>query len=143
MKQPKDNIVSAEQNRKIVEDAVAEWRAGNPEAFYKILDDDVRWTVIGSTEVSGTYTSRQAFIDGAVRKIGNRVDGQVKPEIVDIVTEGDRLVFRWDGSGRMADGTPYHNRYSWAMTFKNGKVVEGTAYLDTALVNTLMALPNP
>ena len=86
--------MSAEQNRKIVEDAVAEWRAGNPEAFYKILDDDVLWTVIGSTEVSGTYTSRQAFIDGAVRKIGNRVDGQVKPEIVDIVTEGDRLVFR-------------------------------------------------
>jgi ketosteroid isomerase-like protein len=28
------------------------------------------------------------------------------------------------------------------MTFKNGKVVEGTAYLDTALVNTLMALPD-
>ena len=135
--------MSAEQNRKIVEDAVAEWQAGNPEAFYKILDDDVLWTVIGSTKVSGTYTSRQAFINGAVQKIGNRVVGQVTPEIVDIITEGDRLVFRWDGRGKMADGTPYQNRYSWAMTFKNGKVVEGTAYLDTALVNTLMALPNP
>ena len=67
MKQPRDNIVSAEQNRKIVEDAVAKWRAGNPDAFYKILDEDVQWTVIGSTEVSGTYTSRQAFIDGAAK----------------------------------------------------------------------------
>ena len=133
--------MSAEQNRKIVEDAVAEWQAGNPEAFYKILDEDVQWTVIGSTKVSGTYTSRQAFINGAVQKIGNRVVGQVTPEIVDIITEGDRLVFRWDGRGKMADGTPYQNRYSWAMTFKNGKVVEGTAYLDTALVNTLMGLP--
>jgi len=134
--------VSAAQNRKIVEDAVTEWQAGNPEAFYAILDENVNWTVIGSTAVSGTYTSRQAFIDGAVRKIGNRVDGMVMPETVDILTEGDKLVFRWDGSGKMADGTPYHNRYSWAMTFKDGKVVEGTAYLDTALVDTLMALPD-
>ena len=75
-------------------------------------------------------------------KIGKRVDGMVVPEIVDILIEGDKLVFRWDGSGKMADGTPYHNRYSWAMTFKDGKVVEGTAYLDTALVDTLMDLPD-
>ena len=134
--------MSAAQNKKIVEAAVAEWRTGNPEAFYEILDENVNWTVIGSTAVSGTYTSRQAFIDGAVRKIGKRVDGMVVPEIVDILTEGDKLVFRWDGSGKMADGTPYHNRYSWAMTFKDGKVVEGTAYLDTALVDTLMDLPD-
>lgn len=134
--------MSAEQNRKIVEDAVAEWQSGNPDAFYQILDENVNWTVIGTTEVSGTYTSRQDFIDGAVRKIGKRIDGQVTPEIVDIVTEGDRLVFRWDGRGKMADGTPYSNRYSWAMTFKDGKVVEGTAYLDTALVDQLMELPS-
>ena len=134
--------MSAEQNRKIVEDAVAEWQAGNPEAFYKILDEPGQWPVLGTTAVSGTYTSRQAFIDGAVRKIGKRVDGQVTPEIVDIITDGDKLVFRWDGSGKMADGAPYRNRYSWAMTFKDGKVVEGTAYLDTALVDTLMALPD-
>ena len=132
--------MSAAQNKKIVEDAVAEWRTGNPEAFYEILDENVNWTVIGSTAVSGNYTSRQAFIDGAVRKIGKRVDGMVVPEIVDILTEGDKVVFRWDGSGKMADGTPYHNRYSWAMTFKDGKAVEGTAYLDTALVDTLMDL---
>ena len=134
--------MSAEQNRKIVEDAVAKWQSGNPEAFYQILDENVNWTVIGTTEVSGTYTSRQDFINDAVRKIGKRIDGQVTPEIVDIITEGDRLVFRWDGSGKMADGTPYHNRYSWAMTFKDGKVVEGTAYLDTALVDRLMELPS-
>ncbi len=134
--------MSAEQNRKIVEDAVAKWQSGNPEAFYQILDENVNWTVIGTTEVSGTYTSRQDFIDGAVKKIGKRIDGQVTPEIVDIDTEGDRLVFRWDGSGKMADGTPYRNRYSWAMTFKDGKVVEGTAYLDTALVDRLMELPS-
>ena len=134
--------MSAEQNRKIVEDAVAKWQLGNPEAFYQILDENVNWTVIGTTEVSGTYTSRQDFIDDAVRKIGKRIDGQVTPKIVDIITEGDRLVFRWVGSGKMADGTPYHNRYSWAMTFKDGKVVEGTAYLDTALVDRLMELPS-
>ena len=42
----------------------------------------------------------------------------------------------------MRDGAPYENRYSWTMRFQDGKVVEGTAYLDTALVDRLMALPN-
>ena len=132
--------MSAKDNRKIIEKAVAEWNAGDGMAIFRLLADDVKWTVIGSTPVSGTYRSRQAFIDGAVTKIGSRIDGIVTPKIVDILAEGDTVVLRWDGDGRMRDGTPYRNRYSWAMRFSGGKVVEGTAYLDTALVDQLMAL---
>lgn len=133
--------MSAEENRKILKDAIAEWQAGDGMAIFRLLADDVEWTVIGSTAVSGTYRSRQAFIDGAVTAIGSRIDGMVAPEIVEILAEGDTVVLRWDGKGRMRDGTPYENRYSWTMRFSGGKVVEGTAYLDTALVDRLMALP--
>ena len=134
--------MSAAENRKILEEAIAKWKAGDGMAIFNLLADDVVWTVIGSTAVSGTYRSRQAFIDGAVTAIGSRIDGMVAPEIVDILAVDDTIVLRWDGKGRMRDGAPYENRYSWTMRFHNGKVVEGTAYLDTALVDRLMALPD-
>ena len=134
--------MNAEENRKILEEAIAKWKAGDGMAIFNLLADDVVWTVIGSTAVSGTYRSRQAFIDGAVTAIGSRIDGMVAPEIIDILAVDDTIVLRWDGKGRMRDGTPYENRYSWTMRFQDGKVVEGTAYLDTALVDRLMALPD-
>ena len=134
--------MNAEENRKILEEAIAKWKSGDGMAIFNLLADDVVWTVIGSTAVSGTYRSRQAFIDGAVTAIGSRINGMVAPEIVDILAVGDTIVLRWDGKGRMRDGAPYENRYSWTMRFQGGRVVEGTAYLDTALVDRLMALPD-
>ena len=133
--------MSAEENRKILEEAIAKWKAGDGMSIFNLLADDVVWTVIGSTAVSGTYRSRQAFIDGAVTAIGSRIDGMVAPEIVDILAVDDTIVLRGDGKGRMRDGAPYENRYSWTMRFEGGRIVEGTAYLDTALVDRLMALP--
>ena len=133
--------MSTEQNRKIVEDAIALWTAGDSGAIFRILADDVRWTVIGTTAVSGTYNGRQDFIDRALKPLGRRLDGAITPEVVDIISEGDRIVLLWNGSGQMTDGSPYHNQYSWVMHFKDGAVTEGTAYLDTALLDQLMAIP--
>ncbi|MDD9924204.1 MAG: nuclear transport factor 2 family protein [Rhodospirillaceae bacterium] len=133
--------MSTEQNRKIVEDAIALWTAGDGGAIFRILADDVQWTVIGTTAVSGTYNGQQDFIDRALKPLSRRLDGAITPEVVDIIAEGDRIVLLWNGTGRMTDGSPYHNQYSWVMRFKDGAVTEGTAYLDTALLDRLMAIP--
>ena len=133
--------MSAERNRKIVEDAVTAWKAGDGAAIFRIFAQDVQWTVIGSTEISGLYNGRQDFIDRALKPLGARIDGLITPEVVDIIAEGDRVVLQWNGTGRMTDGSPYRNQYSWVMRFKDGEVAEGTAYLDTELVAQAMALP--
>jgi ketosteroid isomerase-like protein len=132
--------MTAESNRKIVEDAVVMWKAGDGAAIFRILADDVKWTVIGNTEISGLYNGRQDFIDRALKPLGARIDGLITPEIVDIIAEGDRVVLQWNGTGRMIDGSTYHNQYSWVMRVRDGKVVEGTAYLDTALVDKVMKI---
>lgn len=133
--------MTAEQNKKIVEDAITLWKAGDGAAIFRLLADDVHWTVIGTTSISGLYKGRQDFIDRALKPLGARIDGLIVPEIVDIIAEGDRVVLQWNGTGRTKDGNPYHNRYSWIMRIKDGVVIEGTAYLDTALVDRVMAIP--
>ena len=69
--------MSTEQNRKIVKDAIALWTAGDGAAIFRILADDVRWTVIGTTAVSGTYNGRQDFIDRALKPLGRRLAGAI------------------------------------------------------------------
>ena len=129
--------MSATENKKLVEDAFAKWSRGDGGAFFSLLADDVRWTVIGSTPVSRTYTSKRAFQEGAVKPLGTKLTGAIQPSARDIITEGDKVVLQWEGRATGTNGTIYSQVYCWVMRFENGKVREGTAYLDTELVSQL------
>jgi uncharacterized protein len=124
------------ENKKTVQDMMAAWARGQG-GFLDLLADDVHWTVIGSTAVSRTYTSKQAFIDGAVKPLGEKISGAIQPTVRDIIADGDKIVLQWDGRAVGKNGTIYHQTYCWVMRIENGKVCEGTAYLDTELITQL------
>jgi ketosteroid isomerase-like protein len=129
--------MSAAENRRLVEDAFAKWARGDGSAFMGLLADDVRWTVIGSTPVSRTYTSKQAFLQGAVKPLGTKLSGPILPTVRDLIADGEKLALQWEGRSSGKNGTIYHQTYCWVMRFENGKVREGTAYLDTELITQL------
>jgi hypothetical protein len=124
------------ENKKTVQDMMAAWARGQG-GFLDLLAEDVHWTVIGSTAVSRTYTSKQAFIDGAVKPLGEKISGAIQPTVRDIIADGDKIVLQWDGRAVGKNGTIYHQTYCWVMRIENGKVREGTAYLDTELITQL------
>jgi ketosteroid isomerase-like protein len=129
--------MGAAENKRAVQDAFAAWSRGDGGAFFKLLADDVRWTVIGSTPVSRTYVSRQAFLEGAVRPLGEKISGAIQPTVRDVIAEGDKVVVQWDGRAVGKNGTLYNQTYCWVMRVENGVVREGTAYLDTELITQL------
>jgi uncharacterized protein len=131
--------MSAAENRKLIQDAFTAWARGDGNAFFNLLADDVRWTVIGSTPVSRTYTSKAAFVEGAAKPLTAKLDGPIVPTVRDIMADGDRIALQWDGRSSGKNGTVYHQTYCWVMRLENGKVKEGTAYLDTELINQLWA----
>jgi ketosteroid isomerase-like protein len=53
--------MSAAENKKLIRQAFAKWAGGDADAVFKLLADDVRWTVIGSTRVSRSYQSKREF----------------------------------------------------------------------------------
>ncbi|MCB1745004.1 MAG: nuclear transport factor 2 family protein [Gammaproteobacteria bacterium] len=126
-----------EHHRAQVQAAVQSWLAGDGGAIFRLLDENVVWTVIGSTPVSRTYSSRRDFVDNALKPLSALLDGAIEPRIVNVLADGDHVVLQWDGHGRMKSGRPYANRYCWVMRFAQDKIIEGTAYLDTALVDAL------
>jgi uncharacterized protein len=47
------------------------------------------------------------------------------------------VVVHWDGEGTRLDGKPYENTYAWFMRFRDGLVVEATAFYDSITFNEL------
>ena len=129
--------MGAAENKKLIQDVFDAWAGGDGAAFFNALAEDVQWTVIGSGPVSQTYTSRQAFLDGATKPLSAKLAGPIQPTVVNIIGEGDNVVLQWEGKATSKAGNPYNNSYCWVMRINDGKVREGTAYIDTALVADL------
>ena len=129
--------MSAAENKKLIQDVFDTWASGDGMAFFNTLAEDVQWTVIGTSPVSRTYTSRQAFVDGAAKPLTAKLAGPIQPTVVNIIAEGDNVVLQWEGKATTKAGKPYNNSYCWVMRITDGKVREGTAYIDTELVADL------
>jgi uncharacterized protein (TIGR02246 family) len=129
--------MSTAENKKLIQDAFAAWARGDGMAFFNLLAPDVRWTVIGSTPVSRTYTSREAFVEGAIKLLSAKLAGPIVPTVRDIIAEGDKVVLQWEGRTSGTNGALYHQTYCWVMRIADGKVSEGTAYLDTELITQI------
>jgi uncharacterized protein (TIGR02246 family) len=125
------------ENKKLIQDAFTAWARGDGNAFFNLLAEDVHWTVIGSTPVSRTYPSRAAFVEGAVKPLTAKLAGLIVPTVRDIIAEGDKVVLQWEGRSSGTNGAIYHQTYCWVMRMADGKVREGTAYLDTELITQI------
>lgn len=129
--------MSAAENKKLIQDVFAAWARGDGSAFFNLLADDVRWTVIGTSPVSRAYMSKQEFLEGAVKPLSAKLAGPIQPTVRNVIAEGDQVVLQWEGRSTTKAGKPYNNTYCWVMKLANGKVQEGTAYIDTELVSEL------
>ena len=123
--------------REVIESAVRAWADGDDNAFWRLLADDVQYSVIGTTPVSGEYDGRRAFFDGALRPMGALLSVGSRPLEYDIVSDGSRVVLMWRGEGVMNNGAPYHQSYCWVLDVHDGLVRRIKAYLDTELVTAL------
>ena len=124
-------------NGKMIADAFAAWEEGDYQPFLAVVSDDVTWTVIGSTPISGTYRSKQAFVAGAVGPLHDRLAGPIRATVQNVFEDGDHVILQWTGQSASKGGRPYHQVYCWVLRLDDGKVVEATAYLDTELVTRM------
>ncbi len=121
----------------LIENAVAAWQAGDDNAFWNLLADDVRYEVIGTTPASGVYQSKNEFFRNALIPMGKLLAQGARPVAYDMITEGNRVVFMWTGEGVMQNGNPYNNSYCWVIEVAGNRISKLKAYLDTALVDNL------
>ena len=133
----KGNVMNGRTNREIAERAFRDWQEGTGH-IADLLADDLTWTIVGRSRASKTYQSKEEFVGEVLAPFGARFSEPFRPVAVrGIYEDGDTVVVLWDGEGTRLDGEPYENTYAWFMRFREGLVVEATAFYDSVAFNEL------
>lgn len=111
--------------------------AGDMDACFALLADDVTWTNIGTTRFSGTYTGKEAVINDLVGPLFSELKSGIDATIDRVVSEGDIAVVLQRGRAETHDGKAYNNDYAQVFTVRDGRIVAVKEYMDTALVDAV------
>ena len=91
---------------------------GNPQPLVDALADDVKWTIIGSTELSGVY----------------RLASPVTFTFERFIADGEYVVMQARGQATAVTGLAYDNTYCIVARIVDGRIREMTDYVDTELI---------
>jgi hypothetical protein len=118
------------RNKQIVEAAFAAWRSGTGNVF-DLLEPDARWTIVGNSPVSTTFTSRQEFLDLVIAPFNARLSRRLVPSVRGLYADGEMVIALFDAEAIARDGKPYRNTYTWYMQMREGRIVDVVAFFDT------------
>ena len=126
--------MGAAENKAVIEHMYDELSQGNGQAFLDAMADDVKFTIIGTTKLSGTVVGKQALVERVVQPLAARLDGAATLTPERFIAEGDFVVMQAHGASTTKNGGTYNNTYCHVYRVVSGKVQEMTEYLDTELL---------
>lgn len=103
-----------------------------------MLAEDAKWTIIGSTSWSRTFTGKAAILRELLQPLAQNFAGPNRVRAGRIVAEGDIVMAEGRNLSVTKRGKPYPNRYVWVFEFRKGSVVDVVEYCDTDLVTRLL-----
>ena len=118
------------RNKALVRAAFDRWKAGTGSPF-ELLRPTAEWTIVGSSPLSKTYTSKQQFIDEVIAPFNARMTSPLVPEVRGLYADGDVVVVFFDGESKVKDGQPYRNTYTWYIHLQADTIVKVVAFFDT------------
>ena len=126
-------------NKQLLQHVYAEISKGNVQPLLDSLADDVEWTIIGSTALSGTSRGKQEVIDKLLKPVRARLaDGPIVFQPERFIAEGEYVVMQAEGRATALSGKPYNNTYCIVCRIVDGKVKEMVDYIDTELITSAL-----
>jgi len=131
--------MKAEQNKQLLQHIYAEISKGNGQVLLDSLADDIQWTIIGTTVLSGTFRGKQEVINKLLKPLRERLaDGPIVFSVDRLIAEGEYVVMQAHGQATAKNGNPYNNTYCIVCRIVDGKVKEMTDYIDTELITSVL-----
>jgi uncharacterized protein len=126
-------------NKQLLQDIYAQISKGNLQPLLDSMADDIQWTIIGSTAVSGTSRGKQEVIDKLLKPVRARLaDGPIVFQPERFIAEGEYVVMQAKGRATALSGKPYNNTYCIVCRIVDGKVKEMVDYVDTELITSAL-----
>lgn len=130
------------RNRQSIENAFESWHKGTGSIF-DLLADNAKWTIVGHSAVSGTFQSKQDFLDNVITPFNARLSHRLVPTEWSVYVDGDMVIVLWEGDATARDGKPYENSYTWYLEMREGKIISARAFCDLVVFNDLWARVKP
>jgi len=121
-------------NKEIIAAAFEKMAQGDPSLWLDTMADDIRYELVGDNSWGRVYRGKQAFREELGRPLMSRVEPPLRMRAMRILSDGDHVVLEAAGENQTRSGETYNNRYCMIIRMKDGKVVELTEYVDTALL---------
>jgi uncharacterized protein len=125
-----DDQTVRDSNKALVQASFDRWKNGTGSPF-ELLVPETEWTIVGSSPLSKTYPSRQAFLDEVIGPFNARMSKPLVPAVRGLYADGDMVIIFFDAAATTRDGQPYHNTYTWYFQMRESKVVKVVAFFDT------------
>lgn len=114
-----------------------QWENGTA-SFFDLLADDVNWEISGRSPVSGTYKSKQAFMERAVAPILEKLKEPLKPKLISLTADDRFIWLHFKAQAKTKTNAIYENTYIWKLQLSGSKIIHAFAFLDTYELVQLM-----
>ena len=133
--------MDAAENKALMRGVFAELGKGNGAPFLAALADDIRWTIIGSTDWSGRWEGKEAVRARLLGPLFDQFATRYRNTALRLIAEDDHVVIECRGDVITKQGQPYRNTYCYVCRLEDGKVRELTEYCDTELLTKALMPP--
>ncbi len=125
-------------NKEVIRRMWEAFTAGDKQKFFAAMDDDIAFTVMGTTSLSVVTHGKKEMAAKVLAPLAEALDGEMTVAVDNIIAEGDWVVMQSRGFGRGKNGQQYNNHYAQVFRLRDGLVVEWTEYLDTAMLGRIL-----
>lgn len=122
------------KEKKLITDIIHALSDGNDQPFLDAMHDEIRWSWMGSGDLSKTFIGKRAVLNELWRSVRTDIvqPFRVVPNL--IIAEEEYVIVECTGENTAANGKKYHNRYCWIMKVIENRIMEIREYMDTELV---------
>jgi ketosteroid isomerase-like protein len=135
---PGEKIVSAAENRKLMQDIFAAVAAGDRAMFVDSLADDVTMRVTGKNSWSRTFQGKASLLRDLYGYLNTLLAEGRRTVAHRFIADGDHVVVEARGDMMTKAGVRYDNEYCLVYRLADGKIVEIREYLDSALCEEVL-----
>lgn len=129
--------MSTDENRAIVQKFYEASNRGDMDTCFDLISDDIQWTNIGTTSLSGTFNGKAELQEKLLGPLFGQLKQGIRTTVHRLVAENDYVVAQTAGTAEALDGRPYNNTYCWVIRIRKGKIAEVTEYMDTELITSV------
>ena len=129
------------ENKIAIGDAFHSLSRGDGRPFVDLMSTEFTWIFKGSTNWRGRYCGKVEVRDKLLAPLFANFADVYKNTAHRLVAEDDIVVVECEGNVATKAGERYDNKYCYVIRMVEGKMVELTEYMDTALADRVLAPP--